>query len=234
MSGDAFAGRTLPEKASRTGGELSAGLKPFSDLSTIELETWEAIRSQNPLLRSPFFSVRFADAVQRARRDVVVGLVQRGDSAIGFLPMHLKGRHAYPVGRFLNDAHSLIIKPGEMVDWFWLLRQLNVSAFDFHAMVGLDATSFPKHTCHESVRSFRCELGNDPGKYLETLGRAHKTIGRQPQKTRKLAREQGMVEFEFDCRSLDLLREAIRWKRQQYRRTNILDLFVPEWTRSLL
>ncbi|MEM6470098.1 MAG: GNAT family N-acetyltransferase, partial [Planctomycetota bacterium] len=47
-------------------------------------------------------------------------------------------------------------------------------------------------------------------------------------------REQGMVEFEFDCRSLDLLREAIRWKRQQYRRTNILDLFVPEWTRSLL
>ena len=85
-----------------------------------------------------------------------------------------------------------------------------------------------------TTESFSAEIGTDSAAFLRQLEKDHKTIRKQEQKTRKLAREVGPVTLEFDCRDTDLLRQTILWKRQQYRRTNILDLFTPEWTRSLV
>ncbi|MEO1615282.1 MAG: GNAT family N-acetyltransferase [Planctomycetota bacterium] len=219
---------------SGSSGELSVRLKPFDQLSPTELERWEEFRGGRPEYRSPFFSVRFSQAVHRVRQDVEVAVVTNGDRPVGFLPLHRIGRRAFPAGRFLNDAHNVISSPDVTIDWFWLLEQLPIASFDFHALVGEDSGSFPEHTCHETVRSFRCEIGEDPVAYLAGLSHNHKTIGRQNQKTRKLAREVGEVTFEFDCRSPELLRQAIQWKRDQYHRTSILDLFVPDWTRQLM
>ena len=85
-----------------------------------------------------------------------------------------------------------------------------------------------------TVRSFCATIGDDSTEYLARLGKDHKTIRRQPQKTRKMAREIGPVELEFDCKNPELLDQAIRWKREQYNRTNILDYFSTQWTRDLL
>ncbi|MCA9140087.1 MAG: GNAT family N-acetyltransferase [Planctomycetales bacterium] len=154
--------------------------------------------------------------------------------SVGFLPFHRIGNNAFPVGRFFNDAHNLIAAADHGISWDWLLQSLGLRSYAFHALTESDPQQFPAHTCHETIRSFRCDIGDDPAEYLRNLGSRHKTVGRQGQKTRKMAREVGPVHLELDCRSMDAFDQNFRWKRQQYARTNILDLFRLDWTLRLM
>ena len=223
--------RSMPP-ASKPGPMRVVLLAP-DQLSMADCRRWEQIRASRPEFRVPFFALRFTECVHKARGDVEVAVVRRGDETIGFLPFHRIGNLAVPVGRFLNDAHNVIAAhPGE-IDWAWLLRQCNVKAFDVHALVGHEQeveTQFRLGT----INAFSADLGDDSVAYLKRLGKAHKTIGRQPQKTRKLDREVGPVRMEFDCPDFALVEKAIAWKRDQYRRTHILDLFTPDWTIDLI
>lgn len=213
---------------------MKADVRAIDQLSQAELERWESIRSARPEFRTPFFSVAFCQAVQRARGDVNVVVVRDADEILGFLPFHRQGRTAYPAGRFFNDAQNLIAEKENLVSWHWLLREAGLRSFEFHALIGADENTFPAHTCHDQVQSFRCEIGDDSKSYLARLGKEHKTVGRQGQKTRKLAREVGAVTLEFDCRDSEILHQTIHWKREQYQRTHILDLFSKPWTMRLV
>lgn len=228
-----------------TGTTPSVSVKPLSQIGSSERLLWERLRRTSPSFRPPFFSFAFAEAVHRSRGDVEVMVLEDRGETIGFLPFHRKGRVAYPVGRFFNDAHGVICDPawfrgqdptapGQSSFWHTLLDQAGLIAFEFHALVGADQRDFEVGACHRTVKSFRCEIGVDPAGYLDALSRQHRTIGRQGQKTRKLERDFGPVDFEFDCRDPGLLQQHLRWKRDQYRRTHILDLFSPEWTGRLL
>lgn len=207
---------------------------PLGQMPSFEMECWESIRRARPDFRSPFFSVAYSQAVHRARGDVEVAVVRRDQQPIAFLPFHRIGAHAFPVGRFFNDAHNLIAPADHAISWDWLLESLGLRSYSFHALLGFDSQQFPDHTCHETIRSFRCDIGDDAAAYLRQLGRQHKTVGRQGQKTRKMAREVGPVELELDCRSMDAFEQNFEWKRDQYARTNILDLFRLDWTLRLM
>ncbi|MEL7336235.1 MAG: hypothetical protein AAFN70_08565, partial [Planctomycetota bacterium] len=173
---------------------LTVAAVPFDRLTETDKTRWESIRQATDRYREPFFSVAFSDAVHQVRGDVEVAIVHKAGLPTAFLPFHRIGRHAYPVGRFFNDAHNLIRGHHDALDWRTLLTSLGLKTFEFHALAGSDPGSFPSHTCHETVRSFRCEIGDDPGSYLRQLQRCHKTIGRQGQKTRKMAREVGEIQ----------------------------------------
>ena len=216
------------------GNGLRARTEPLADLTTQERNAWASLRASRAEFRTPFFSLEFAEAVERAREDVSVAIIENADAPVGFLPFHRIGNAAYPVGRFFNDAHNMIAAPETKIEWNWLLRELRIQRFEFHAMAGASPDDFPAHACHEEIRSFRSELGDDSEAFLGTLAQTHKTIRKQGQKTRKLAREVGPVSMEFDCRCPKVLQRMIEWKRRQYRRTYILDLFTPDWTRRLI
>ena len=205
----------------------------FDRLTPGELLRWREIRKLRPEFKTPFFSPEFSSAVHKARGDVQVALIRDEDEMIGCLPFHRFRGTAVPVGRFINDAHNVIAHPDASIDWLWLLEQLDVRAFDFHALVGGDPDELSQHV-HGSIQSFRADVEDDSEAYLKKLGKQHKTIGRQGQKSRKMAREVGPLSFEFECRDPELLRQTIEWKRQQYQRTHILDLFSTDWTGALL
>ena len=215
-------------------GARSVQVVSFDELTHDQLMRWESIRSTRPEFATPFFSARFNGAVHSSRGDVDVALIHENDQTIGFLPFHRIGNVAYPAGRCFNDAHNIISDPYTRIDWLWLLGQIRARAFDFHAMMGEDLDDLGNQNYLGTIQSFSAELGDDSKAFLKTLGKQHKTVGRQPQKTRKMAREIGPVELEIDCRDPDLLEQTIRWKREQYQRTDILDLFTPDWTRQLL
>ncbi|SRR6056297_1679580 len=197
-------------------------------------EAWRAFRMAGDHLAEPFFAPEFSRAVDAARGgDVRVAVVRHRGIVVGVLPHHRVGRIGYPVGRFFNDAHQMIAGPGVSWDWNWLLKQLSLRSFDVHALVGCGDVQ-TRALGLQPVPAFAAELGDDSVAFLKELGRRHTTIGRQPQKTRKLDREIGPVRWELDCRDPSLLDRLIRWKRDQYRRTHILDLFRPDWTRRLL
>lgn len=206
----------------------------MDELTPGDLGAWAEIRSKRPEFKTPFFSAAFHQAVQRARGDVSVAVVRGETGPVAFLPFHRQGRIAYPSGRFFNDAQNLIAGQENEVSWHWLLKSTGIKAYEFHALTGADTKPFPVHTCHDTIQTFSCNLGDDSTEYLRHLGKEHKTIGRQGQKSRKMEREVGPVSLEIDCRDIDVLRQTIRWKREQYNRTHILDLFTPPWTMRLM
>lgn len=205
----------------------------FDRLTDHELTRWRAVRRTREEFQTPFFSPEFSAAVQNARGDVQVAIIRDEERIIGFLPFHRYRGSAVPVGRFINDAHNVITTPDTRIDWLWLLEQIDARAYDFHALVGGDPDEMREHG-HGTIQSFRADVGDDSQAYLRQLGKSHKTIGRQGQKSRKMAREIGPLRFEFDCRDERLLTQTIEWKSQQYQRTHILDLFSTDWTRTLL
>lgn len=205
----------------------------WDQLDATSKARWDQIRESEPAFRSPFFSSAFSDAVHAARGDVLVALLSDGQQILGFFPFHRIGRKAVPVGRYFNDAHHVIAKANVSFDWLWLLQQCNVKAYEFHALVP-QQDDLLKSYCQGTTESFSAELGNDSREFLRQLEINHRTIRRQQQKTRKMERELGPLSLEVDCRDRELLELSIQWKRNQYSRTNILDLFTPQWSRDLL
>ncbi|TWU01907.1 GNAT family N-acetyltransferase [Neorhodopirellula pilleata] len=221
---------------------------PFAGLSPAMLQRWESVRRDSLAESSghrdhPFFSPRFASAVQAARGDVLVAVAFSGPvsdacssdaaDAIGFLPFHRIGRIGLPVGRFLNDAQNVIGLASERIDWSQWMRACDVAAFELHAIIQAEASWISDYRLQE-VKAFRADFEGDSPAFLRRLEREHRTIGKQGQKTRKLEREFGPLRLEIDCRCPDVLEQAITWKRAQYQRTHILDLFLPDWTRRLI
>jgi len=194
---------------------------------------WQNLRQTQREQSSPFFSCPFIDAVQAARGDVLVAVLRDHRQAVGYLPFHRIGSVALPVGRYFNDAHGVIMHPKTQVDWPWLLRQCELKAFDFHAWAGACETLDPG-CLHGTIESFSTQIGIDSAQPLASIEREHKTMRKQDQKSRKMARERGPLSVEIDCRDVGLVEQTIQWKRDQYRRTCILDLFTPTWTRDLM
>ncbi|MCC9641453.1 GNAT family N-acetyltransferase [Rhodopirellula sp. JC740] len=207
---------------------------PLADLSPAELERWEQIRSTRDEFAPPFFASRFAAAVNSVRGDVWVAVFRSSnDDPIGFFPFHRIRGVGLPVGRFLNDAQNVIAARELSVDWSELAKAAQVRAFDLHAIVG-GAPEWIDRYHLQTTKAFRADLGSDSESYLRNLQKEHRTIAKQGQKTRKLAREVGPIRLELDCRCPDILKQTIQWKRDQYQRTHILDLFLPDWTRQLI
>ncbi|TWU59847.1 hypothetical protein Poly51_01200 [Rubripirellula tenax] len=206
---------------------------PWSGLEPVARSRWEKLRATQPEFKTPFFSLAFFDAVQASRGDVLVAVMRQNNTIVGFLPFHRIGRVAWPAGRYFNDAHNVLMHPGTRLDWSWLLKQCDVKAYDFHALVG-SISHVPTDSFQGYTQSFNAQIGSNSSAFLVDLEREHSTIRRQEQKTRKMARELGPLSVEIDCRDSDLLSQTIDWKRAQYRRTNILDLFMPDWTREMM
>ncbi|WP_146515750.1 GNAT family N-acetyltransferase [Rubripirellula amarantea] len=210
----------------------SAEMIGWHHLDASARQRWKELRATQPEFSTPFFSLEFIDAVHAARGDVNVILMLERNRLLGMLPIHQVGRTAVPAGRFFNDAHNVVMAPDTELDWLWMLDRCGLRSFDFHALVGQTA-DLSSDWVDGSTQSFSASLGSDSIAFLSSLEREHKTIRKQDQKTRKMERELGDVRLEMDCRDPELLAQAIEWKRNQYRRTNILDLFTPDWTREM-
>ncbi|MFG0253967.1 MAG: GNAT family N-acetyltransferase [Rhodopirellula sp. JB053] len=218
--------------------DLVISVQQFDQLSAETLGCWEHRRSQDSRWSQPFFASRFSSAVHLARGDVLVAVIShrspgKPDRPVGFLPFHRVGRIGVPAGRFLNDAQNVIGLPPRLVDWEALLRACDVVAFDLHAIVHPSDQWVEKYRLN-SIGAYRADFAGDSTQYLQTLCKDHRTIAKQGQKTRKLGREIGDIRLEVDCRSPEVLAQTIAWKRSQYQRTHILDLFLPDWTRRMV
>ncbi len=206
----------------------------FDELSEADSLKWERLRSSQPEFRTPFFSFAFARAVHAARGDVLVALLEQHGDTVGYFPHHCVGANVYPVGRRYNDAHGVILAPTTEFTWSELLAAVGAKGFEFHSLVGQDRERMSPDSFAGTVGSFLTSLGDDSKVALKRIEQEHRTMFKQAQKTRKLAREIGELRLEVDCKSTEQLAAAIERKRDHYRRTNILDLFSTPWTRELI
>lgn len=184
---------------------------------------WAQIQQDNAVLFSPFFRPEFSKAVAKVRNDVLVAVIDNGTAFFPFQRNLLGiGR---PVGGALSDYHGLISPQGYRCDVVSLIRACKLQRWDFDHVPG-DQTMFaPCHTVDAvsyivDTKDYESQSADLNSRYAYYR--------------RRLERDLGPVEFEWDASEPEALQQCMEWKSDQYRRTEVVDLFARPWARSLV
>ncbi|WP_421791871.1 GNAT family N-acetyltransferase [Hyphobacterium sp.] len=214
--------------------QITAELKKPSELSPAEREAWQEFTDHNSTLTSPYFRLEFADAMEVARTDTRVIVARRSGELLGFLPLQLgKVGYARPLGGPLGDVQGLIQPGGAQADPRDWLRASGVPLFEFQSAVGVDQKWRDYGRTQDG--SWVCDLSGGFEAYeahRQLLSpSAFKNIR---SRTRRLEKVEEGFEFCLQDERLDVFDTMIEWKRQQYHRTQVFDVFSVGWTKTLL
>ncbi|MFF3442162.1 GNAT family N-acetyltransferase [Streptosporangium sp. NPDC002721] len=205
----------------------------FDALTARELDTWHALRADNPLLDSPCFHPGFAAAVHAGGREVRVSV---GTDASGgvrvLLPHHRERSLIRPAGWPAADFQGPVLAPGSAFDPLDLLTG-GVRAFEFDHLV---------ESCPEFepwVESRRTSPYADTSGGLEGyLGRASRSgkdnMGQARRRAAKAERTHGAVRFVADAVDPQALDRVVALKRAQYAATGARDYFAESGRHDLL
>jgi CelD/BcsL family acetyltransferase involved in cellulose biosynthesis len=212
----------------------SAHIISIDDVGEDVVARWEALRKNNTIYQSPFFSIEFTRAVAQVREDVRVAVFEEGDQIVGLFPFQrLNRRTIVPVGGAYNDLHGLLGRVGPDDDFVCLLPSLDAEAFRFHAIVDNPSASIARHR-YGRIKAYLADLKAHPEGYVRFLEKTRQTIFKQRKKSRKLEKDFGPLRLEFDCRDHAVLDQIIKMKRKQYQRTFIFDLLSIPWAQQML
>jgi len=202
--------------------ELDAGL----------IDAWRSIQSAERVFASPYFCPEFTQAVGAVRDDVRIAVIEKQGRAAGFFP-HLRTRWGTgrPVGGPLSDFHGVIARPDCEWQLDGLMRAARLSVWTFDHLVGGDRQFAPYVT--GGAASPQIDLTGGYESYArERRASGSEYIPKTEGLARKLAREVG--ELRFTLHDAGAVEQVLRWKSDQYRRSNLTDVFGVAWTRELL
>lgn len=213
---------------------LSAEIKKPSELTAAERGAWVEFTDQNSTLASPYFRIEFAEAMEAARTDTRVIVARQNGELSGFLPLQVgKVGYARPLGGPLGDVQGLIQPPGAQADPRQWLHAGGIPLLEFQSAIGVDQSWREYGKTQDG--SWICDLSDGFEVYAtdrQLLSpSAFKNIR---SRTRRLEKAEGGFEFCLDDDRSDVFDTMIEWKRQQYRRTQVFDVFSVGWTRTLL
>jgi CelD/BcsL family acetyltransferase involved in cellulose biosynthesis len=197
-----------------------------SKMSDDMVARWGSLQRSNPDLASPFFRPEFTQIVGAARSDASVAIVNDGEA---FFPFHNErigmgiGR---PIGGNLSDYHGIVAAPGFECDIVKLVRAAGLAGWEFdHAPLSQSTLG---RWMTKSAGSPRIDLAG-----WANAG-SNKLRNDAQNRRRKLARELGTVELEFDCRDPQAFQQCMAWKAEQYERTGMKDIMKTAWVANVL
>jgi CelD/BcsL family acetyltransferase involved in cellulose biosynthesis len=215
------------------------------ELSPELVHAWCRFLNDDPALYSPYFRPEFTMMVANVRDDVEVAVIEEGNEVIGFFPFQRRpGNLGKPVGGRLSDFQGIIGRADGIASAPLLMRTCGLAAWDFDHLLASQTLFAPYIRECERIACIDISKGWDAYVQCKRDTRsdlsptAHRSFRglerRSKQKYRKLEREIGPVRFEMDATDEDLFKQVIEWKSQQYRRTNVTDVFARDWTTDLL
>ncbi|MEE2525099.1 GNAT family N-acetyltransferase [Hyphobacterium sp. HN65] len=213
---------------------LSAELKKPSELSAAEREAWVSFTDHNDELASPYFRIEFADCCEEVRSDTRVIVGRKADQIAGFLPLQLgKFGYARPLAGPLGDVHGLIVPPGYDADPLDYMRAANVGLLEFHSAAGV-RQAWRNHGVVQDG-SWICDLASGFDAYVDNRKKMSSSAMRniRSRQRRLEAMEEGF-EYRIEDFRPEVLSTVVAWKREQYRRTGVFDVFSVGWTGKLL
>lgn len=205
-----------------------------TQLSPVEIAAWANFQEQSPEFDSPYFRPEFAQAVAVVRKDVEVAVLLDDGTPVGFLPFQRVGAHgATPVGGRLSDYQAVIGRPGLEFDAKELLRACELTVFDFDHMLTTQKSFEPYHQFID--RSPYLDLSKGFDAYRRSLrSSARATMLDTFRLSRKLEREVASPRCEMFSKDAVAFDALLRWKSEQYRVTNVTNVFSFPWTIDLL
>ncbi|MHA6289521.1 GNAT family N-acetyltransferase [Maricaulis sp. CAU 1757] len=214
--------------------EWTARLETPSALAQAERDAWEIFRSEDSALDSPYFSLDFAECCEQARNDTRILVMRQGGAVRGFLPLQA-GRFGYtrPLAGPLGDVHGVIAEPGCRIDLQACLAAARIPVFEFHSALAMQAAFQP--LVHAREGGWMMDLRGGYEAWLDSRRAVSSKIVRNIRsKYRKLETLEGEAVFTMEDRAPDVLPAMLGWKREQYARTGVFDVFSVRWTRRLM
>ncbi|WP_327717666.1 GNAT family N-acetyltransferase [Streptomyces sp. NBC_00490] len=195
---------------------------------------WHRVADESPDFGNPFLAPEFASGVGKYRGGARVAVLHDHGEPVGFFPYE---RNAFGVGRAiglgLSDCQALVHRPGVTWDTGELLRACGLSVFEFDHLVDEQKPlgRYVTGTFASPVVDLKTAEGTT---YPEWLRGSYPGLAKTVlKKERRLARDLGELRFVFDERDPAMLRQLMRWKSAQYRRTGRMDRFARPWIVAL-
>lgn len=191
------------------------------DLGVDDAGRWRALQQSDALVGSPFLGPTFARIVGAVRDDARVAVL---DGGRGFFAFHReRGAIGAPLGRTLADYQG-VVAAGDLA---WtsgeLVRACGLRSYTFDHMVAAQRPWHPDIRAREP--SPVVDLSRfDPEKDMPREAR---------QKARRLARD-GEPRFVWHDPAPAALATLVGWKRGQYARTGVYDIFAHAWVPELV
>lgn len=208
-------------------------VKP-EQLTRDELRVWTGMLPANPMLNSPFFLPEFTLATSAAHSGVRVIIEEQDGLPVAFLPYQTDQKGIpVAVGGSLNDFQGIICESGCHCSLIEMLERARIGRFRCHKLLDwrndlgdfvLCRNSSPFVNLTNGFQSWKSELQSHGSEQLKQIAR----------KERKLVRECGAIRFDFRTTNPNVLKTLIQWKREQYHRTQEVDIFSYDWTAKLL
>lgn len=211
-------------------------VKRPSELTWTEIQSWRALQQANAHLDSPFLSPGWALAVEEAQgatSKARVAVITKGGEAQGFFAFSAGAITAMPIGAPLCDYQAVISAPDLQIKAAQLVRACGVQRFDFCHMRDDD----PVFSRFEKTRdvSFQVDLRDSYGTYAQKKAEEKsKLLKDAEQKFRKMAKDNGQMQFIAQSESKSCFDALIHWKNEKFRATGQTVLFEHEWPRKLL
>jgi len=212
---------------------LTVQVTTANALGDTERAAWRAMLDDNPLLRSPYHSLGYLDAISQARPDIKVAIIQKADRLAGFVAFQkgLMG-HARPPGGVVNDCFAVISAAGEDIALGHVMARAGVKAFDYKYALSAQAPFRTHAKCLEGGWIIDLSQGFETYKASRKKlgGKSFSSIINSPKRLRR----EGEVVIRLDDRRPETLEALYDWKSSQYRESGYPDLFALKWPRELL
>ena len=165
--------------------------------------------------------------------DVEIAVLRDGVKTVGFFPFQRgKLNLGKPVGGKLSDYHGPIVQAGTKLDPSAMLGQCRLASWDFDHLVSA-AEGFEPFTTLKA-RSPSWIWTTVMKRICKDARRWERFDSSAGQKTRKLAREVGALEFAFDADDAEAFALLSEWKSEQLLRSKLTDVFSFPWIGQLL
>lgn len=200
------------------------------DLGSGEASLWARFQKSSPQLQNPFFSLTFAQVVDRYRPNARVAVVE-GDGAIqAFLPFDLgPQRIGMPIGDPMNNLQGFITG-GATVDAKRVIRKAGLRGWRYTAAPATQPALTAHHYDGTFVDALLIDLSDGYEAYFAS--RTRKFTADFGKQWRSMERRVGPASLEWGSTEPEHIRQLIDWKSARYGGTR--ELFEEPTARSIL
>jgi CelD/BcsL family acetyltransferase involved in cellulose biosynthesis len=184
------------------------------DLGPAEADLWASFQKSSPELQNPFFSLTFAQVVDRHRPNSRVAVVEDDGAIQAFLPFELgPQRIGLPIGDPMNNVQGFI-SGGAPINAKRVVRKVGLRGWRFTAAPAGQSALTPHHYAGTLVEAPFIDLSDGYKEYF--VSRSSKFIEDYERHWRSLERRVGPVSLEWGSSEPEHVRQLREWKSARY------------------
>jgi CelD/BcsL family acetyltransferase involved in cellulose biosynthesis len=200
------------------------------DLGPSEASLWARFQKSSPELQNPFFSLTFAQVVDRHRPNSRVAVVEDDGAIQTFLPFDLgPQRIGMPIGNPMNNLQGFI-SGGAPIDARQVIRKAGLRGWRYIAAPVTQRALTAHHYDGTLVEASLMDLSDGYEPFFASLSKKFtKDFGNL---WRSLERDLGPVSLEWRATAPEHIRQLIDWKSAKY--GGARELFADAAARGIL